>query len=439
MQAERRLSTIMVADIAGYSALMEREESRTFARLQALLQQIVIPKIAEFGGRIIKTTGDGFLAEFSSPTAALACGITIQRMNFAQESIRDEAERFHVRVGINLGDIIVDGDDVSGDGVNIAARLEPLAPLDGICVSGAVRDQVREDLGVVLEDLGEQRVKNISRPIRAYRINLVSPSPSTPKLPQPAKSSRTPWVWFLVSGTLGAFIAMGAIFYGNLANKPASIADVARLGPVPNDVKAYPSTAISIDKDGLVAQFAPRNVDFQHALRDAEYYVSRPDHRAIATSKDAYFMRTARPSLGDAEDLALEGCQIWAKMACSLLATEARWTSGDERGTLHAMPRVSYQGLFDPAMIPIINDTVRNRADVTGYRSAVGPKAAALLPSFGLFFVARASSQYSAEESALSQCNSDPARNNMSGPCFLYAVDDQVILAKGLTQPMAAR
>src|SRR5580698_1143280 len=128
VQTERRLAAIMLADIAGYSALMERDESRTFARLQALRDQVINPKVAEFGGRIIKTTGDGFLAEFPSATAALGCGITIQRTNFAQEVNKDPAERFHLRIGVNLGDIISDGEDVSGDGVNIAARLEPLAP-----------------------------------------------------------------------------------------------------------------------------------------------------------------------------------------------------------------------------------------------------------------------------------------------------------------------
>src|SRR5271170_4094147 len=121
----------MLADIAGYSALMVRDEARTFGRIRALRDQVINPKVAEFGGRVIKTTGDGFLAEFPSATAALGCAITMQRLNFAQEAAKDEAERFHLRIGINLGDIIVDGGDVSGDGVNVAARLEPLAPMDG--------------------------------------------------------------------------------------------------------------------------------------------------------------------------------------------------------------------------------------------------------------------------------------------------------------------
>jgi class 3 adenylate cyclase len=184
-QIERKLAAIMLADIAGFSALMERDETRTYQCLRALRDQIVAPTVAEYGGRVVKTTGDGFLAVFPSATASLGCGITIQRANISQEAMKDEQERFHLRIGINLGDVVIDGDDVSGDGVNIAARLEPLAPSDGICVSGAIRDQVREDLGVELEDIGDQHVKNISRPVRAYRIDIASASRAAPPA-QPA-------------------------------------------------------------------------------------------------------------------------------------------------------------------------------------------------------------------------------------------------------------
>jgi adenylate cyclase len=218
VQTERRLAAVMLADIAGYSALMERDESRTFARLQALREQVINPKVAEFGGRVIKTTGDGFLAEFPSATAALGCSVAIQRTNFAQETNKDAAERFHLRIGINLGDLISDGDDVSGDGVNIAARLEPLAPLDGICVSGAVRDQVREDLGVVLEDLGDQQVKNISRPIRAYRINLANAPITKPVRLGP--SSRRPWIAIFALVALVVLLGVGGLFYRNKTNTP---------------------------------------------------------------------------------------------------------------------------------------------------------------------------------------------------------------------------
>lgn len=197
-QVERRLAAIMLADVAGYSALMERDESGTFERVREMRERLVAPTVARYGGRIIKTTGDGFLAEFSSGTAALICGIDIQRLNHSREATRPKPERIQLRIGINLGDIIIDGDDVSGDGVNVAARLEPLAPVDGICMSGAVRDQIREKLDVVFEDIGEQHVKNISRPIRAYRINLTG---------TPAGNTR-------VSRGLGRAIAIPVVVMG---------------------------------------------------------------------------------------------------------------------------------------------------------------------------------------------------------------------------------
>jgi len=169
---ERKLAAIMLADIAGFSSLMERDEAGTFDRVRLLREELIAPRVAEHGGRIIKTTGDGFLAEFPSATSALRCGVEIQRANHAQESARPEDERIHMRIGLNVGDIIIDGDDIAGDGVIIAARLEPLAPLDGICVSGTVREHIRQDLGIEYLDLGDQQVKNISRPIRAYQVNL---------------------------------------------------------------------------------------------------------------------------------------------------------------------------------------------------------------------------------------------------------------------------
>ena len=237
-QTERRLAAIMLADIAGYSAIMERDETRTFARIRALREQVINPKVAEFGGRIIKTTGDGFLAEFPSATAALGCGITIQRVNFAQEANRDEADRFHLRIGVNLGDIIGDGDDVSGDGVNVAARLEPLAPLDGICVSGAVRDQVREDFGVVLEDLGEQQVKNISRPIRAFRINLANVPVAKPA--RRGRGSGKPWIAAAASVTLVVLLGIGGLLYRNKTNE--------RTAP-PLSMVVLPFQSVSHDPD----------------------------------------------------------------------------------------------------------------------------------------------------------------------------------------------
>lgn len=184
--AERRLAAIMIADVAGFSRLMERDESLTFTRLRKIREDITHARVETHGGRIIKTTGDGFLAEFSSTTTALKCGIDIQRAVIASQVRYPDDERIRFRIGINVGDIIVDGSDVAGDGVNIAARLEPLAPLDGIAISGSVREQIRDDLGVPFDDLGERELKNISRPIRVFTLR-VEALPEPPPVSEPRR------------------------------------------------------------------------------------------------------------------------------------------------------------------------------------------------------------------------------------------------------------
>ena len=170
----------MMADIAGFSRLMERAESATFTRLQHLRDAVTQPKIDAYGGRLVKTTGDGFLAEFASATAALQCALDIQRDLIAREAERSPDLRIRLRIGINVGDIIVDGNDVAGDGVNIAARLEALAPPDGICISGTVREQIHDDLGIALSDLGLQKLKNITREVRAFAVTPASGAGETP-------------------------------------------------------------------------------------------------------------------------------------------------------------------------------------------------------------------------------------------------------------------
>jgi len=176
----RKLAAIMMADIAGFSRLMERDESATFARLQHLRDAVTQPKIDAYGGRLVKTTGDGFLVEFASATDALCCAIDIQRDLTAREAERSTDDRMRLRIGINVGDIIVDGDDIAGDGVNIAARLETLALPGGICISGTVREQIRDDLGIALSDLGPQKLKNITREVRAFAVTPTSGAVETP-------------------------------------------------------------------------------------------------------------------------------------------------------------------------------------------------------------------------------------------------------------------
>ena len=169
---ERRLTAILAADVAGYSRLMAADEEGTLAALKTLRREVADPTIKEHRGRIVNTTGDGLLSEFASVVDAVRCAVEVQREMAARNAGVQAERRIEFRIGINVGDIMIDENDIFGDGVNVAARLEALAEPGGICVSRAVRDQVRDRLAISFEDMGEQQVKNIARPVRAYRAIL---------------------------------------------------------------------------------------------------------------------------------------------------------------------------------------------------------------------------------------------------------------------------
>ncbi len=191
---ERRLAAIFAADVVGYSRLMGADETGTLERLKSLRRELVQPNITERKGRIVKLMGDGLLAEFPSVVEAVLCAAGIQdSMNEREADLPDE-ERIRLRIGVNLGDIIVEGADIYGDGVNVAARLEALADPGGICVSGTVFDHVKGKVGLAFEDIGEQRVKNIAEPVRVFRLASGGPQEGPPThpaepLPLPDKPS----------------------------------------------------------------------------------------------------------------------------------------------------------------------------------------------------------------------------------------------------------
>src|SRR6516162_6152162 len=172
MSQTRRLAAILAADVAGYSRLMGADEEGTHERLRAHLRQLVEPKIEEHRGHIVKNIGDGLLAEFASVVDAVRCAAEIQHGMIDREPTVPDERRIRFRIGINLGDVIAEDDDIFGDGVNVAARLEALAEPGGICVSGMVHDQIRDKLPYLFADRGEQSVKNIARPIRVYALRL---------------------------------------------------------------------------------------------------------------------------------------------------------------------------------------------------------------------------------------------------------------------------
>jgi TolB-like protein/class 3 adenylate cyclase/tetratricopeptide (TPR) repeat protein len=191
-RVERRLAAILAADVAGYSRLMEADEEGTLTKLRAIRRELGDPKIAEHRGRIVKTTGDGMLVEFASVVDAVRYAVELQRAMADRNTAVPLAKRIEFRIGIHQGDVIVEDGDIFGDGVNLAARLEGLAEPGGICISGRVHADVAGKLEVGFEDLGEQQVKNISRPVRVFRAQLGTPkaaAETAPPLPLPDKPS----------------------------------------------------------------------------------------------------------------------------------------------------------------------------------------------------------------------------------------------------------
>jgi adenylate cyclase len=193
----RRLAAIVSADVVGYSRLMGRDEGGTLAALKAHRRELIDPSIAEHRGRIVKTLGDGLLLEFPSVVDAVACSVEIQRGMAKRNAGVPDDRRIDFRIGINLGDIIIDEDDIFGDGVNVAARIQPLADAGGICVSRVVRDQVVDKLAFTFEDMGAHSVKNIARPVEVFRLRdlpgQIARTPST------LASSKAPWPPSLVA------------------------------------------------------------------------------------------------------------------------------------------------------------------------------------------------------------------------------------------------
>src|SRR6201993_726569 len=216
MPPVRRLAAILAADVAGYSRLMGADEEGTHERLRGHLRDLIEPKIAEHRGRVVKNTGDGVLAEFSSVVDAVRCAAEMQRAMADRNAQTVEDRRITFRIGINLGDVIAEQDDIYGDGVNVAARLEALAEPGGICISRVVRDQIRDKLPYPFEDKGEQSVKNIARSVRVFALrpeavvelpptSVSGPMPRRPRIAPVAMATATVialaiaavawWVW----------------------------------------------------------------------------------------------------------------------------------------------------------------------------------------------------------------------------------------------------
>ena len=263
----RRLAAIVSADVVGYSLLMGRDDSATLAGLKAHRQELFDPKIAEYSGRIVKTTGDGLLLEFPSVVDAVRCAVDVQRGMAERNAEVLPEQRIEFRIGINVGDIIIDGDDIFGDGVNVAARLQTLAEPGGICVSRVVRDQVLDKLSFRFEELGAQAVKNIARPVQAYRVNL-EPGVPTRSVRRRWRHLRRAagWQWFAAAAV--AFVLVGSTLWYFVVPQTTA----ASLGPPLMSVAVMPFTPASASsEDAGVAERITQDVTSaaERAMRSA--------------------------------------------------------------------------------------------------------------------------------------------------------------------------
>jgi adenylate cyclase len=220
----RRLTAILATDIAGYSRLVENDDEGTLARWKAHCHELIEPNIKEFHGRIVRVIGDGAIVEFASVVDAVRCAVEIQRGMAARNADVPRDKRIVLRMGINFGELILDGGDVWGDAVNIAARLEALAEPGGICVSGRVQEDARGKLDIVFEDAGQQQLKNIARPVRMYRIGIGSGVSSPPVIPRKPGAARSRLRVGLVAVAL--LFLLGGVW--QLVSHPFSLSQVFR-------------------------------------------------------------------------------------------------------------------------------------------------------------------------------------------------------------------
>jgi len=424
---ERRLAAIMAMDVVGYSRLMGTDEVGTLNALKAHRTELLDPTVAAHHGRLVKTTGDGLLLEFASVVDAIGAAVAIQRGMLTRNAAVPEDRRIVFRVGVNIGDIIIEGSDIFGDGVNVAARLEALCEPGGVCISRSANEQVRDKLSLSFADLGEHTVKNIARAVGVFGLAAKDiatlpevPIHSSQAVPTAAKPGRRGWPIAAAAAGLVVVAGLAAWWFGrDQAPTPTFEARFASAL-----ARALPTAAAKY-REEVTASF-----------------LKLSQHRAIAVAQRAGgSWRTGDwPDRETAEEKALEKCQQFHDEPCALLASGDALLPAGEGGVwpVRDAPRVRYAGLFNPERIPALRPRDLQRPEIAGYATAPAPKAMALHINGAVHAVSGAASQRAAEEQALRLCNDSPARKETGGPCYLYAAENRVVLPLRAIQPLAA-
>lgn len=451
---------------------MAEDEEETMRRLMSY-RAVFDDFITRAEGRIFNTAGDAVLAEFPSAVDAVRAAIDIQESLRTRNMSYPPSRHMVFRIGLTIGDVIEREGDLLGDGVNVAARLQGLATPGGICVSRSVHEQVADKLSVIFSDLGPQDVKNIPRPVHAYRVELEKgllehASVANSKAQTEAVNGRPTALLVVVValaitlGALGSFVILNkpwsrqettskreavavipAPAAASSADGANSSAAVKPPAPSPSSAAATPPVPARDFSDGLTSILEKGAAkDSSQSRKDSVYAFSAlPVHRAMAIAPGAkgHWRTGGWPSRQVAEEKVLEKCAQFYNEPCALIAADDSLVAANSDGAWATQdaPRVHYSGQFDPEKVPGLREQQLRNPEILGYANSTGPKAAAFHAEGILTISTGAANQRRAEERALSDCNAYPDRAKSGNrPCYLYAVENRVVLPQRLTSPL---
>lgn len=431
---KRKIAAIFAADVVGYSKLVAEDEEETLRRLQSY-RSVMDDFIARAGGRIFNTAGDAVLAEFASSVEAVRCAIDIQESLRTRNMAYPPSRQMSFRIGITVGDVVERDGDLLGDGVNIAARLESIAPVGGICISRTVHEQVANKLSVHFADIGEQHVKNIPTPVHAYRMEMLRSDEALSVAPikQPAKAAT--WTSPVVVtaaclAALGIAVIAYLIFVGS--NRPQI---ASRATPPPTQNAPSVSVAAARPFETLVPEtipFVPNRA--RVAVRNE--YMPAADHKALAISTGPIGFSSGQADDVTAKSIALDNCQKRADMLpqprkCELYAVGNTVVYAYGHPPLPRTPWVTRDLSIEQPLvvndIPLMNDVGKTNVEKS-YLPARGPKALALGPFGGFFFLVAQENADEAERRVLELCG-----KNAGVPCLVIAVDNDFVVPIPMT------
>jgi class 3 adenylate cyclase len=432
---KRKIAAIFAADIAGYSRLVAEDEEETLRRL-ASYRAVMDDFIARAGGRIFNTAGDAVLAEFSSAVEAVRCAIDIQESLRTRNLAYPASRQMSFRIGITVGDVVERDGDLLGDGVNIAARLEGLAPVGGICISRTVHEQVANKLSVHFADIGEQQVKNIPTPVHAFKIEMRPDDARTEAPPAAKPTPAANWVMpaAIAAACLVAIIAAGSAYLAISRSGQPTAPSLAAVAPPAG--RATPATATERDTSAappaaetLVPETIPFIADRARAAIRNEY-LPAPDHKAVAISNGPIGFITGQADDETAKTAALDICRKRAEASpqrprCEIYAVGNTVVSARGRPPMPPEPWFTRDPAVDKPFVaddvPLVKDNGK-AAIAQRYGALHKPKVLAIGPLGGFHFFSQESVDEAARR-ALETCGA-----SAGVPCMIVAVDDDFVV-----------